>query len=87
MRLSLFSAALLCGTSAFAFAQDTSNLEKLSNFQTTGTTEFTFIDQTGANADAISRRCKRSSCRQVSRLHCMPWCQTRVTWQLARRAS
>ena len=55
MRLSLFSAALLCGTSAFAFAQDTSNLEKLSNFQTTGTTEFTFIDQTGANADAIKQ--------------------------------
>ena len=51
MRLSLFSAALLCGTSAFAFAQDTSNLEKLSNFQTTGTAEFTFIDQTGEHPD------------------------------------
>ena len=53
MRLSLLSAVLLCGTSAFAFAQDTSNLEKLSSFQTTGTPEFTFIEQTGANADAI----------------------------------
>ena len=55
MRLSLLSTALLCGTSAFAFAQDTSNLEKLSSFQTTGTTEFTFIDQTGPNADAIRK--------------------------------
>ena len=55
MRLSLLSAALLCGTSVSGFAQDTSNLEKLGNFQTTGTTEFTFIDQNGPNADAIRK--------------------------------
>lgn len=35
------------------------NLEKLSNFQTTGTTEFTFIDQTGDFADGIKKNLER----------------------------
>jgi glucose/arabinose dehydrogenase len=55
-RLGLFS-ALLLGSTALAAAQqpDAGNLEKLSNFKTTGTTEFTFIEQTGPNADAIKK--------------------------------
>jgi glucose/arabinose dehydrogenase len=36
-----------------ALAQDTSNLQKLSGFKTTGTPMMTPIEQTGANADAI----------------------------------
>ena len=43
----------LIGSSSMAIAQDAGNLEKLSNFKSTGTTEFQYIDQTGANADAI----------------------------------
>ncbi len=35
------------------------NLEKLSAFKTTGVTEFTVIDQTGPNADAIRENLKR----------------------------
>ena len=42
-----------------AVAQSTDNLEKLSNFKTTGTTEFTFIEQTGPYADGIKETLKR----------------------------
>ena len=35
------------------------NLEKLGKFQTTGTTEFTTIEQGGANAEAIRNTLKR----------------------------
>ena len=47
--------ALLAGA---AFAQSTDvpdNLEKLSNFKTTGVTEFTYIEQGGDYADGIKR--------------------------------
>jgi glucose/arabinose dehydrogenase len=51
------AACLLATTSlfaaSFAVAQD-SNLERLSAFKTTGTTEFTVIEQGGAKADAIN---------------------------------
>jgi glucose/arabinose dehydrogenase len=49
----LLAAVLMAGASSMAMAQTTDNLEKLSNFQSTGVTEFTYIDQTGPNADAI----------------------------------
>ncbi len=51
-------AALLLGSTAIAVAQqqpNPGNLEKLSSFKTTGTTEFTVIEQSGANADAIKK--------------------------------
>ena len=35
------------------------NLEKLSNFQSTGVTEFTFIEQTGEFAEGIKRNLER----------------------------
>lgn len=44
-------ACLLAGASTAALAQ--SNLEKLSNFKTTGTTDFTVIEQGGDRAEAI----------------------------------
>ena len=50
--LMMVAASLLAlGVSGAALAQ--SNLEKLGNFQTTGVTEFTYVDQSGPNADAI----------------------------------
>ncbi len=52
MRFALF-AAMLLGTASYAAAQSTDNLEKLSQFKSTGVTEFTYIEQTGANAEAI----------------------------------
>jgi glucose/arabinose dehydrogenase len=54
MRFALF-AAMLLGSACYAAAQSTDNLEKLSQFKSTGVTEFTFIEQTGANADAIKQ--------------------------------
>jgi len=48
-------ACLLLATTSLATAQTTDNLEKLSKFQSTGVTEFTYIEQTGKNADAISK--------------------------------
>jgi hypothetical protein len=35
------------------------NLEKLSNFQSTGTTEFTFVEQNGNYADGIRKTLER----------------------------
>lgn len=52
--LVMITAALAFGTSAMAQNVDVpDNLEKLSNFQSTGVTEFTYIDQTGDYADGI----------------------------------
>ncbi len=58
--LGLF-AALLLGSTALAAAQqpDPGNLEKLSSFKTTGVTEFTVIEQTGANSDAIKKNLEK----------------------------
>ncbi|MBJ3777583.1 PQQ-dependent sugar dehydrogenase [Acuticoccus mangrovi] len=49
----LVAAALAAPAAAQAPVPD--NLERLSNFQTTGITEFTTIDQTGSKADAIRK--------------------------------
>ena len=51
MRPTVLAAAMLASTSMLVHAQ--SNLEKLSNFKTTGTQEFTVIEQGGDKADAI----------------------------------
>lgn len=56
-RTRLLAAAMLTvstSTPAFAQTQD-SNLERLSNFQTTGTSEFEVIEQGGEKAEAIGR--------------------------------
>jgi len=54
------SLAVLLGTTAMALAQQqSSNLERLSNFQTTGTTEFTVIEQGGAKAEALKRNLEK----------------------------
>ncbi len=45
--------ALLAGGALAQSADVPDNLEKLSGFKTTGTTEFTYIDQTGPYADGI----------------------------------
>lgn len=59
-RLLLGTASLLAVTAlAHAQAPVPENLEKLSNFQTTGTSEFTFIDQTGDYADGIKKTLER----------------------------
>ncbi|MBD1547875.1 PQQ-dependent sugar dehydrogenase [Roseibium aggregatum] len=59
-RLLLGTASLLAVTVlAHAQAPVPENLEKLSNFQTTGTSEFTFIDQTGDYADGIKKNLER----------------------------
>jgi glucose/arabinose dehydrogenase len=52
--------AIMLGGTAFAAAQEAapspqSNLERLSNFQTTGVKDFTYIEQGGAKAEAIKR--------------------------------
>ena len=58
--------ALLAGVCLFAMtglaqaqAPVPDNLEKLSNFQSTGTTEFTFIEQSGDYADGIRKTLER----------------------------
>ncbi|SEW40349.1 Glucose/arabinose dehydrogenase, beta-propeller fold [Cognatiyoonia koreensis] len=52
--LSSVAVATLVSSSTFAQTADVpDNLEKLSNFQSTGVTEFTFIEQTGEYADGI----------------------------------
>ncbi|MFN3765762.1 MAG: PQQ-dependent sugar dehydrogenase [Aliihoeflea sp.] len=56
-KTSLLAAALMmtsASTLAYAQTQD-SNLERLSNFQTTGTTQFEVIEQGGERAEAIRR--------------------------------
>jgi len=61
MKKLLLGTASLLAVTALAHAQAPvpENLEKLSNFQTTGTTEFTFIDQTGDYADGIKKTLER----------------------------
>ena len=52
--LSSVAIATLASSAAFAQSADVpDNLEKLSNFQSTGVTDFTYIDQTGEYADGI----------------------------------
>ena len=52
--------APLCYGVAMAQTADVpDNLEKLSNFQSTGVTEFTFIEQTGEFADGIKKNLER----------------------------
>jgi len=52
----LAAAVLTLSTSTLAYAQtQDSNLERLSNFQTTGTSEFEVIEQGGERAEAIKR--------------------------------
>ncbi|WP_163263897.1 PQQ-dependent sugar dehydrogenase [Chelativorans alearense] len=59
-RTTAASLAMLIGTTALAYGQQQSeNLERLSSFKTTGTTEFTEIEQGGEKAEAISRTLER----------------------------
>ncbi|MGS4946578.1 PQQ-dependent sugar dehydrogenase [Meridianimarinicoccus sp. RP-17] len=58
----MMSAAVLALTAGAASAQETdsrSNLEKMQNMQSTGTTEFTFVEQGGDYADGIRRTLER----------------------------
>lgn len=58
--LSSVAVATLASSAAFAQTADVpDNLEKLSNFQSTGVTEFTFIEQTGDYADGIKANLER----------------------------
>ena len=62
MKRLMSSVAVLAVSTAVAHAQTPAvpdNLEKLSNFQTTGTTEFTLIDQEGEYADGIKKNLGR----------------------------
>lgn len=59
-KILLTTACLFLGAGiANAQAPVPDNLEKLSNFQSTGTTEFTFIEQTGEYADGIKKNLER----------------------------
>lgn len=58
--VSTLAVTALMGASAYAQGADVpDNLEKLSNFQSTGVTEFTYIEQTGAFADGIRKNLKK----------------------------
>lgn len=61
MKNKILVTCLLASVPVFpsAFAQTDDTLQKLGNFQTTGTTEFTVIDQQSASADAIRQTLKR----------------------------
>lgn len=59
MKRALSLAAIIASSASIAAAQDAGNLEKLSNFKTTGTTEFTVIEQTGPKADAIRKNLEK----------------------------
>ena len=62
MKTLLAGAAAAALSAGMVFAQGAAvpdNLEKLSNFQTTGVTDFTFIEQTGPFADGIRRNLER----------------------------
>ncbi len=52
---SLLSASVALAALAITGPASADNLEKLGKFQTTGVTDFQFIEQTGANADAIRK--------------------------------
>ena len=51
----LVATTALCSSFAMAQAPAPDNLEKLSNFQTTGVTDFTFVEQEGKKADALRK--------------------------------
>ncbi len=53
--LTAAAATVLGGVACAQSADVPDNLERLSNFKTTGVTEFTFIEQTGDYADGIKR--------------------------------
>ncbi|NNE23313.1 MAG: sorbosone dehydrogenase, partial [Rhizobiales bacterium] len=55
----LSAAAALALMAVTGPASAETNLEKLGKFQTTGVTEFQFIEQTGANANAIRKNLER----------------------------
>ena len=58
--LSSVAVATLMSGTAFAQTADVpDNLEKLSNFQSTGVTDFTYIEQTGEYADGIKANLER----------------------------
>lgn len=60
LTLTLAASALLTCTTALAQSADVpDNLEKLSNFRSTGVTEFTYIDQTGDYADSVRKTLER----------------------------
>lgn len=61
MKKLLLTTVSMCMGASIAHAQAPApdNLEKLSNFQTTGTTEFTFIEQSGDYADGIKKNLDR----------------------------
>ena len=62
MKNLLFSMAALAASAGFAWAQGAAvpdNLEKLGNFQTTGVTEFTYIEQGGDYAAGIKATLER----------------------------
>ncbi|MCY4315186.1 MAG: PQQ-dependent sugar dehydrogenase [Roseovarius sp.] len=52
-------AVAFTSTAAFAQSPAPDNLEKLSNFKTTGVTEFTYIEQDGDYADGIKKTLER----------------------------
>ena len=54
-----FIAPFFIGVAMAQTADVPDNLEKLSNFQSTGVTEFTFIEQTGEFAEGIKRNLER----------------------------
>ena len=88
--------ALLCVASALvlawpslahAQAPTAGNLEKLSDFKTTGTPmDIPQVPQTGAKADAIKKISPASSCRADSRSGSMPSCPTPAISRSGRRA-
>ena len=57
--LSIAPLALSAGMATAQAADVPDNLEKLSNFQSTGVTDFTFVDQTGDFAEGIKRNLER----------------------------
>ena len=62
MKHLISSTAMLMVTTTLAYAQTPAvpdNLEKLSNFQSTGTTEFTVIQQKGEFADGVKKNLER----------------------------
>ncbi len=62
MKHLISSTAMLMVTTTLAYAQTPAvpdNLEKLSNFQSTGTTEFTVIEQKGEFADGVKKNLER----------------------------
>ncbi len=57
-KMIVIAAVLGCGTAMPALAQ-TNNLDRLSNFQTTGTTDFTVIEQRGPMAEQLARNLEK----------------------------